>query len=104
MERNVFRAFFFHLIFGLTPALFTAGMPGVGLAQQIQGTPWKGQPGVTESVATIMARGKNAPPGRPNSDRSKSREHGPDGRTDNPDAPVICPGPPSAASGGTGNR
>src|SRR6266850_1474333 len=83
-------------IFVCALALFSTTIPGTLFAQKIQGTPFRGQSGITESVATIMAREQKEAPKRTKSLQSKKRGRLPD---DNSDAPAVS-GPTPPASGG----
>src|SRR6266436_10419265 len=98
----VFRASSFYLILGCALALLSATMPAALFAQKIQGTPWTGQPGITESVATIMAREKKEAPGRKNTLQSKKRGSLPQGPPDEAGAPDNSQLPPASSDGGKG--
>src|SRR5437660_10097835 len=92
----IFRISFRCLMFTCALALLSTSVPGALLAQQIQRDPWRGQPGITESVATIMAREK-ASPARPKSVQVKKAGRGSDVRKDHPDAPAVSQWPPAGS-------
>jgi len=116
------------ILFGVTAAILTAptvivtaGGAGAGAAQQpmgsaigavprdlgpgevFQGTPWTGAPGITETVAEIMAREARTPlvvAGPPRERRPEQAEGLDRPKAENPDAPAVSrwpagPDPPA---------
>src|SRR2546422_8188411 len=79
---------FFYQIFGAALA-FCLLWPSVAKAQQNEtvGVPWRGQPGITESVADIMAREHAQGPRVPQAPVIPPRGRAPHSQTGNPNPP-----------------